>query len=40
MGADLSLPWKAKLNPAKLPTGSNRPWVGRSGDQLLVLKPR
>lgn len=40
MGADLSLPWNAKLNPAKLPTGSNRPWVGRSGDQLLVLKPR
>ena len=40
LGADLSLSWRAKLNPAKLPTGSNRPWVARSGDQLLVLKPR
>lgn len=39
-GADFSLPWRAKLNPAELPTGSNRPWVSRSGDQLLVLKPR
>jgi len=40
MGADLSLPWRTKLNPDELPTGSNRPWVSRSGDQLLVLKPR
>ncbi len=40
LGADLSLPWRAKLNPAKLPTGSNRPWVARRGDRLWVLKPQ
>jgi hypothetical protein len=39
-GADFSLPWRSKLDPAELPTGSNRPWVSRSGDQLLVIKPR
>ena len=33
-----SLPWAAKLNPAKLPTGSSKPWVCRSADGLLVLK--
>jgi len=33
------LPWMAKLNPAQLPTGSDRPWVSQSGDGLLVLKP-
>ena len=40
LGDELSLPWRAKLNPAKLPTGSNRPWVARFGEHLLVLKPR
>ena len=39
LGRELSLPWVQKLNPAKLPTGSNRPWVSRSKDGLLVLKP-
>ena len=29
----------AKLDPAALPTGSDRPWVSRSADGLLVLKP-
>ncbi len=38
-GRELSLPWASKLTPARLPTGSNRPWVSRSKDGLLVLKP-
>jgi len=38
LGKESSLPWAAKLNPAKLPTGSNKPWVSRSADGLLVLK--
>lgn len=36
---ELSLPWAAKLDPATLPTGSSRPWVSKSADGLLVLKP-
>jgi len=39
LGRELALPWAAKLDPAQLPTGSDRPWVSRSGDGLLVLKP-
>jgi hypothetical protein len=39
LGRELSLPWAAKLDPAKLPTGSRRPWVSKSTDGLLVLKP-
>ncbi len=39
LGRELSLPWVAKLDPAQLPTGSARPWVSRSADGLLVLKP-
>jgi hypothetical protein len=39
LGAELSLPWAKKLNAAELPTGSSRPWVSRSKDGLLVLKP-
>jgi hypothetical protein len=38
LGRELSLPWAAKLDPAKLPTGSARPWVSTSADGLLVLK--
>jgi hypothetical protein len=38
-GRELSLPWASKLTPARLPIGSNRPWVSRSKDGLLVLKP-
>lgn len=34
-----SLPWATKLDSAQLPTGSNRPWISRSSDGLLVLKP-
>jgi hypothetical protein len=39
LGREGSLPWMAKLDPATLPTGSDRPWVSRSADGLLVLKP-
>jgi hypothetical protein len=39
LGREYSLPWLKKLDPAKLPTGSSRPWVSRSGEGLLVLKP-
>lgn len=38
LGRESSLPWSAKLDPTKLPTGSNRPWVSRSAEGLLVLK--
>jgi hypothetical protein len=39
LGRELALPWAAKLDPKSLPTGSDRPWVGRSPEGLLVLKP-
>ncbi|MDO9570846.1 MAG: type IV toxin-antitoxin system AbiEi family antitoxin domain-containing protein [Hydrogenophaga sp.] len=39
LGREASLPWAAKLDPATLPTGSDRPWVSRSAGGLLVLKP-
>ncbi|HAB07024.1 MAG TPA: hypothetical protein DD757_06415 [Alcanivorax sp.] len=39
LGREGELPWAAKLDPTRLPTGSDRPWVSRSGDGLLVLKP-
>ena len=39
LGREASLPWVDKLDPAALPTGSDRPWVSRSTDGLLVLKP-
>ncbi len=39
LGREASLPWAAKLDPAALPTGSDRPWVSQSDDGLLVLKP-
>jgi hypothetical protein len=38
-GHELSLPWSSKLTPTRLPSGSNRAWVSRSKDGLLVLKP-
>lgn len=38
-GRELSLPWAAKLETARLPTGSDRRWVSRSNDgRLLVLR--
>lgn len=39
LGREGALPWVAKLDPATLPTGGNRPWVSKSADGLLVLKP-
>lgn len=39
LGRASSLPWAQKLDAAELPTGSARPWVTRSPDGLLVLKP-
>lgn len=39
LGRELSLPWVDRLNPKELPTGSDRVWVSRSGDSLLMLKP-
>ena len=38
LGREGKLPWAAKLDPATLPTGSDRPWVSQSADGLLVLK--
>jgi hypothetical protein len=39
-GRELSLPWASKLTPARLPTGSNSPWVSRSKDGLLGCSSR
>ncbi|QDQ29415.1 hypothetical protein FNU76_21375 [Chitinimonas arctica] len=39
LGCEGALPWAAKLDPATLPTGSDRLWVSKSADGLLVLKP-
>lgn len=38
LGRELGLPWAAKLDAKKLPTGSRQRWVGRSKEGLLVLK--
>lgn len=38
LGRELSLPWVVKLDPTQLPTGSDKPWVSRSSNGLLVLK--
>ena len=39
LGRELQQPWVGKLDPSQLPKGSDRPWVSRSADGLLVLKP-
>jgi hypothetical protein len=39
LGREQSQRWAVKLDPARLPTGSKRPWVSRSSAGLLVLKP-
>ncbi len=39
LGWELSQPWLGKLDQSQLPKGSDRPWVSRSADGLLVLKP-
>lgn len=38
LGRELGLSWAAKLDPKRLPTGSDERWVGRSKEGLLVLK--
>ena len=39
LGRELKLNWASKLDPKKLPTGSDRSWVSKSKHGLLVLKP-
>ena len=39
LGRELSLPWAGKLDEAALPKGSGRPWISKTRDGLLVLKP-
>ena len=38
LGRELNLPWATKLDPKRLPTGSQARWVGQSKEGLLVLK--
>lgn len=38
LGRELGLPWAARLDPKRLPTGSQQRWVGHSKEGLLVLK--
>jgi hypothetical protein len=38
LGREMGLPWVAKLDPKRLPTGSQQRWVGHSKEGLLVLK--
>lgn len=38
LGRELSLPWMKKLDLAALPAGSDRQWVSRTKDGLLVLE--
>lgn len=39
LGQELGLPWRKKLQPGLLKTGSSSPWVKRMGSGFLVLKP-
>jgi hypothetical protein len=39
LGREFQLPWFNELDSSELPKGSARPWVWRSADGLLVLKP-
>lgn len=38
LGRELSLPWVNKLDPDTLPKGSNKAWVTRTPNGMLVLK--
>ena len=38
LGRELSLPWVNKLDPETLPKGSNKAWVMRTPNGILVLK--
>lgn len=39
LGRETQAPWAAKLDASTLPTGSDKPWVSRTRDGLLVLPP-
>jgi hypothetical protein len=39
LGREFQRPWVSELDPSQLPKGSDRPWVWRSAEGLLVLKP-
>jgi hypothetical protein len=39
LGREAQAPWADKLDAASLPTGSDKPWVARTRDGLLVLPP-
>jgi hypothetical protein len=39
LARELALPWGSKLDTDALPKGSARPWISKSRDGLLVLKP-
>lgn len=39
LGREFGQPWITELDPSLLPKGSDRPWVWRSAEGLLVLKP-
>jgi hypothetical protein len=39
LAREFDLSWLSKIDIENLPTGSDRPWVARSRDGLLVLKP-
>jgi len=39
LSREMSLPWATRLRPELLPKGSSRPWISKSKDGLLVLKP-
>ncbi len=39
LGRETQAPWAAKLDTSTLPTGSDKPWVSRTRDGLLVLPP-
>lgn len=38
LGQQKNMPWVAKIDRQSLPRGSERPWIGRSPEGLLVLK--
>lgn len=39
LGRETSQRWATKLDPSHLPTGSDKPWVSRSTEGVLILKP-
>jgi Transcriptional regulator, AbiEi antitoxin, Type IV TA system/Transcriptional regulator, AbiEi antitoxin N-terminal domain len=39
LGRETLQRWAAKLDPSRLPMGSDKPWVSRSAEGILILKP-